>query len=61
MAPPLPHLIKRLRERRPPHVLANVEPAIGHEVLTYRVHITELGSRTNPSQTSRTEAERSKT
>ena len=44
----LPLVIKRLRERAPPYVLTNVEPSVGHQVLTDRVHITELGSRTNP-------------
>ena len=39
--------IKSLRERRPPYILSNVEPTVGHQVLTDRVHITDLGSRIN--------------
>ena len=53
----LPRHIKRLRKRAPPHVPANVEPTVGHQVLTDRVHITELGSRTDLRQTPRTKAE----
>jgi len=59
--PPLLHHIKRLRKRRPPYVLTDVEPTVGHQVLTDRVHIPELGRRTNPRQTPRTEAEGPKT
>jgi len=59
--PYLLHHIKRLRKRRPPNVLADVEPAVGLQVLADRVRIPELSSRTDPSPTPRTKAEGSGT
>ena len=42
--------IKDLRERDPPHVLTDVDPAVIHWVLADRVRITELIIRPNTRQ-----------